>query len=341
MIRSLFGKTAGADTNGKTPPPATTIRQVSIITGLALIVLAAGITIVFAWTTKKVTLVDSGKVIALKTRSGSVGELLAEKKVQLGTNDRVFPEPSARLIDGSRVEVKRAFRVSLVVDRETSEIYSSADTVGDVLKEKKVALNTDDIVKPGVEEKISSGTEIRVIRVNRETEVAKAPIPYDVRRVPNPEMARGISRTVARGQNGEELQTWSVTYHDGQMVSRHLVDRKVIANPSEAVVHTGTGQTVSRGGETIRFREAIEVTATAYTHTGHNTCTGITPEYGVVAVDPAVIPLGTRLYVDGYGYATALDTGGAIRGNRIDVFLESGAEAGRWGVRTVKAYLLD
>ncbi|MCL5290619.1 MAG: 3D domain-containing protein, partial [Firmicutes bacterium] len=154
-------------------------------------------------------------------------------------------------------------------------------------------------------------------------------------------LPRGISRTMVRGQNGEEQQTWSVTYHDGQLVSRHLVDRKTVANPTESIVQVGTGQTVSRGGETIRFREAMEVTATAYSHTGYNTACGTWPEYGTVAVDPRVIPLGSRLYVEGYGQATALDTGGAIKGSRIDVFLESAGEAGRWGVRTVKVYLLD
>ena len=61
----------------------------------------------------------------------------------------------------------------------------------------------------------------------------------------------------------------------------------------------------------------------------------------MIAVDPRVIPLGTRLYVDGYGYGRALDVGGAIKGNRIDVFLPSEAECRRWGVRTVKVYILE
>ncbi|MDD4170318.1 MAG: 3D domain-containing protein, partial [Desulfotomaculaceae bacterium] len=81
--------------------------------------------------------------------------------------------------------------------------------------------------------------------------------------------------------------------------------------------------------------------ATGYTYTGNNTASGTAPHYGVAAVDPMVIKMGTRLYVEGYGYATALDRGGAIRGRRIDLFFESYNEAMRWGTRRVKVYVID
>ncbi|MBC7340849.1 MAG: 3D domain-containing protein [Clostridia bacterium] len=76
--------------------------------------------------------------------------------------------------------------------------------------------------------------------------------------------------------------------------------------------------------------------ATAYTHTGNRTATGTWPEVGTVAVDPKVIPLGTRLWVEGYGWGTALDTGRLIRGRRIDVFMPSRAEALEWGRKRVR-----
>lgn len=82
------------------------------------------------------------------------------------------------------------------------------------------------------------------------------------------------------------------------------------------------------------------MSATAYTHTGNKTYTGIWPSVGIVAVNPKVIPLGTRLYIDGYGYATAMDTGGAIKGNKIDLFFETRAEALKWGRRNVQVFVL-
>ncbi|MDE8692446.1 3D domain-containing protein, partial [Faecalibacterium sp. DFI.5.82] len=60
----------------------------------------------------------------------------------------------------------------------------------------------------------------------------------------------------------------------------------------------------------------------------------------VIAVDPNVIPLGTKVHVEGYGEATAADTGGAIKGNKIDVFVPSKSDAINWGVRTVKVKVL-
>lgn len=89
--------------------------------------------------------------------------------------------------------------------------------------------------------------------------------------------------------------------------------------------------------------------STAYTASCSG-CSGITatginlmnnPNAKVVAVDPSVVPLGTKLYVEGYGYAVAGDTGGAIKGLRIDVFFNSNTEALQWGRRTVKVQVLQ
>lgn len=79
---------------------------------------------------------------------------------------------------------------------------------------------------------------------------------------------------------------------------------------------------------------------TAFTHTGNKTATGIMPRRGVIAVDPRVIPLGSQLYVEGYGLGVAADTGGVIKGKRIDIFLESKSECLEWGRRKVTVYLL-
>jgi uncharacterized protein YabE (DUF348 family) len=340
MLRSIFRVQNENISGQKTPPSIFNLNPSLVIAGLAVIILAAGIIFGFALTRITVTLVDSGREAIIKTRAGDVKKLLEEQNVILGPEDRVIPETTEKLKKGMRVVIKRANRITLLADQETLEFYSSADTVGDVLKEKQLALNEDDIVSPALEEEVNGPTEIKVVRVRTENEVVKAAVPYNTRRVPDSEMAKGISRTAVKGKEGEELQQWRVTYYDNQEVSRHLIDRKTIAKPVDRVLYVGTGQTISRGGELIRFREAMEVIATAYTYTGRNTASGTYPEYGVVAVDPRVIPIGTRMYIEGYGYATALDKGSAIIGNRIDVFLESEKEASRWGVRRVKIYLL-
>lgn len=91
---------------------------------------------------------------------------------------------------------------------------------------------------------------------------------------------------------------------------------------------------------TVPQGRQITVGSTAYCLRGH-TASGTYVCPGTVAVDPRVIPLGTKLYVEGYGYATARDTGGAIRGNKIDVWFPSLSQCYQWGYRTVKVTILD
>ena len=87
---------------------------------------------------------------------------------------------------------------------------------------------------------------------------------------------------------------------------------------------------------------SITMEATAYTHTGNPTASGVYPTaYHTVSVDPNVIPLGTRMYIEGYGYAVAEDTGSAIKGNILDLFFDTYEECVEWGYRTVNVTILD
>ena len=87
--------------------------------------------------------------------------------------------------------------------------------------------------------------------------------------------------------------------------------------------------------------ETITFEATAYTWTGYRTATGVCPSRGTVAVDPLVIPLGTELHIEGYGPAVALDTGGAIRGQIIDLYMDSYQECIEWGRRQVEVRVME
>lgn len=120
----------------------------------------------------------------------------------------------------------------------------------------------------------------------------------------------------------------------------------------EVVATTKHSSVPSQGAWHGDYSYALDMTATAYTagaeSTGKNpgdpaygiTASGIPVAHGVVAVDPNVIPLGTQLYVEGYGYAVAADTGGAIKGNKIDLFYHDLGEALEFGRQTVRVYVL-
>ena len=97
--------------------------------------------------------------------------------------------------------------------------------------------------------------------------------------------------------------------------------------------------------EPSRYSRTLSMTASAYTAyddgNGSRTYRGSPVHKGIAAVDPNVIPLGTRMYIPGYGYAIADDIGGAIKGNRIDLAFENRSQAFEFGVQRITVYILD
>lgn len=110
------------------------------------------------------------------------------------------------------------------------------------------------------------------------------------------------------------------------------VSKQVQAKPEQL---PSRGEELKQRDKEPEYRE-LEMEATAYCHTGNRTYTGTWPKRGTIAVDPKVIPLGSRLWVEGYGFGVAEDTGGAIKGHIVDVFLENEEACREWGRRKVK-----
>jgi 3D (Asp-Asp-Asp) domain-containing protein/LysM repeat protein len=128
---------------------------------------------------------------------------------------------------------------------------------------------------------------------------------------------------------------------------------KPAAAPASAPAKEVSAKTVSSAKAAPKQPAAaskeITVEATAYTASCEG-CSGITktgvnlkanPDAKVIAVDPSVIPLGSKVHVEGYGYATAADIGGAIKGNRIDVFIPAQSDAIAWGRKQVKVTIVN
>ena len=120
-----------------------------------------------------------------------------------------------------------------------------------------------------------------------------------------------------------------------------------VATPAAAPASQATAKPAATKPAAATNQITVEATAYTANCTG---CSGITktgvnlkanPNAKVIAVDPTVIPLGSKVYVEGYGYATAEDIGGAIKGNRIDVFIPTQSGALQWGRKQVKVTILD
>lgn len=171
----------------------------------------------------------------------------------------------------------------------------------------------------------------------------------------NPEIRFSLSlkptqrKILRRGVNGIRVVSERVTTWDSTVVDRQVLTRAILRKPQRGVILAGVPDSVSQFPVGLRYRRVatlITMVATAYTagsaspwSTGY-TATGVLARYGVVAVDPRVIPLGSHLFIPGYGFAIAADTGGAIIGNRVDLCMDSLVDAINFGRQVVRVYIL-
>lgn len=228
--------------------------------------------------------------------------------------------------------------VTIIMGEESRQLVTDAKSIGEVLQEAGIEINENHKVTPAPEEAVSD--TIRIVHIEKKRFTEDKNIDFETERITDSDLFYGRQRVVQKGINGLERRIYEVILEDGQEVGNKLIQKDVIREPVKQIVAMGARQTASRGGKNIKFDRVITVTATAYTHTGNRTFTASWPSPGTIAVDPGVIPLGSRLYVEGYGYGTALDTGGAVKGNKIDLFFNTKAEALKWGRRKVEVFIL-
>ena len=188
----------------------------------------------------------------------------------------------------------------------------------------------------------SSVYEGRVVIFSQAKRTQSLSIPFATRQVTDAGLVAGTIVVDAAGALGGQSQVYEDQLVDGVVVDSTLL-RETAIPPADRVVRTGTKAVVAQPGPlpldpTVNYDRAIVGSATSYCLTGH-TATGTVAGPGAIAVDPSVIKLGSHLYVPGYGYGWAVDTGGAIKGTLIDVWLTCDA-AIQWGRRQVTIYVL-
>ena len=192
---------------------------------------------------------------------------------------------------------------------------------------------------------IRDSIKVTIVKVETLNEVASEEIKFDTITEQDSNLDYGIEEIRQAGALGEKEVTYKVVKKDGKEISRDIISSKVIKEPVNEIVAEGTARSVATRSGLQRYKDIIYCEATAYC-TGTVTATGMAPVYNpnglsTIAVDPRVIPLGSLVYVEGYGEAIAADTGGAIKGNIIDVYLNSYDAALSWGRKyDVPVYIL-
>jgi 3D (Asp-Asp-Asp) domain-containing protein len=221
-------------------------------------------------------------------------------------------------------------------------ISTDKETVGEVLEDLDKTIDTEYFLNDAEEsDPIEAMMTISLTSVTEKTTAETKEIPFKTIERPNSKMALGTKKVVQEGQNGISSLFYKNVYHGSELIETKFVEEKVTVPVQNKIVEYGTTG-ITHGHA---YTKSIKAKVTAYTpyDAGCNgiTATGTTAKKGVIAVDPKVIPLGTRVYIPGYGVATAEDTGGAIKGNRVDVCYMSKNEAFSWGVRNVPVYILQ
>ena len=307
---------------------------------------------------KAISVIVDGKSIEVITLKSNVNQILKTNNIALGAKDQITVSLDSEVKDGDKIYIKKAVNVKLKVDGKELNIQTAEKTVADMLKAENIVLSSEDKIIPSKSDSLKSGLQVQITRVNTDILQETKAINYSTEFKNSTELSKGVKKVIQAGKVGRKVITSSVVYENGKEVSRNLVSEKLKSKPVTQIVALGTVgvYSPSRGGD-IRYTRKLKVRATAYdagyTSTGKSpgdpsygmTSTGAMAErnpngYSTIAVDPSVIPLGSKLWIDGYGYAIAEDVGGAIKGNHIDLFFSSSNEMWDWGSRSLNVYIL-
>ena len=317
----------------------------------------------FAQNTYVIT--DGDRVVVYTSSATDPAAVLDEAGLALGADDTYTTQAGIGI---SEIKVQRSVTVTVDNCGEILTVNSKDETVASLLKRLNIQVDGSTAVSAPLEVNVTDGMQITVTRSLHNTETYTAAIPYETVYCYDATLPAGQESVVTEGADGLLLCTANVIYLDGQESSRTITKQTVVRQPVNKVVAVGTGTDIpvskfsDRGlvitddkiilptGEVLTYTSTMQAGGTAYTHTDAGcdmyTATQTVVHIGTVAVDPRVIPYGTRMFIvsnDGeyiYGVSTAEDCGKSIKNNRIDLYFPTPGECIQFGERDCTIYFL-
>lgn len=322
---------------------------------VALLLLGAA----FVGSRKTVVIAYDGQEIQVSTLASTVGDVLEKQDIIIGDNDKIIPKMSEQIEDGMKITIHRAFEIKLVDGKMEKSIFTTQTDVKDLIDSLNIKLKEEDKIEPKLEESVREGQVIKITRVTREIATETQELPFQTVFKNNDSLEKGKTKKIQEGKKGLKEIKFEVLYEDDIEVGREVIEENIVEDAVNEIVEKGTLTMVATSrGDNLRYSKVITMNASAYDmsfqSTGKRpgdkyygiTASGTKLRPGVVAVDTNVIPFGTKLYIEStdktsdYGYASAEDRGGSIKGNKIDLFFESAQAVKKFGRRTVKVYIL-
>lgn len=296
-----------------------------------------------------------------KTNSVTISEFLSNNGIELSEKCEIDVKLDSKIVRDTIIHIDEAETINFVIDGQEISHKTNKNNIQDVIKELEeeqnivLMLDENDLTNVKIDEKVQNDMTIDINTIEEKFIANQEDIAFKTNYVENDELIEGKEVLKTVGQNGTREITIRETYRKDEFLSSEVVSDIIILEPVDQVIEIGTKyveNTIKTPNGTYFIEKEILMHSTAYTadykSTGKSegdrgyaiTASGMTAQVGVVAVDTSVIPFGTKLYIEGYGYAVAGDTGGAIKGNKVDVFLDTYEEAMAYGVKQVKVYIL-
>ena len=304
------------------------------IIGAAFVVLLAGM---FAYTNlipRQVSAIIDGQPQEITTYEHTVAGFLTEQEIPYYEEDYLSTPPTGFIYDSMDFEILHATDFEVTADGETKAYKSLKSTVEEAIVDVGIKLRDRDIVIPKRGTELRQDAKIVVKRVEIEKKTVTEKVKFKTIEKDDTTMAEGKTKVLKEGKNGKDKVTYEITYIDGKEAKKKELSRKVIEKPVNKVVANGTQ--IEYDGKLYSRKLVVK----AYSYTGGGTtASGTRARVGEIAVDPRVIPLGTNVYIEGVGPRRAEDTGGNIKGNTIDIYMNTLSECRQWGVRYVTIYI--
>ncbi len=317
-----------------------------------------------------VKILDDGNLVKeLMICEGTVEDALLKASIVLNSDDIISYSMDTELFNEIEINISRRLHVTLKTGSSLNEVSVPVGTVRQAFEYLKVDIGTEDILSVDLDSMVEEGMVIDLVRIEYKEKKDEKIVPYSKITTITDSLYEGES-SVEEGYDGLKEIVSLQKIINGEVAEVKIISESIISSPKNQVTYIGVKPktssnlgSISKGyskddddgtfidniGNTINYTSKLTGSATAYTaEPGAITSTGKIAQYGYVAVDPSIIPYGTKLYIssqDGkyvYGYATAADTGGAmLSGKRlVDLYYNSVEECYQFGVRDVDIYIL-
>lgn len=256
----------------------------------------------------------------------------------------IIPLTVLLFLSGGSLYYWKSSSVRLTADGQTRRIFTSAKDIKGFLDEQKVALGPSDFITPPLNSPIGHNTAVKITRATTEIEIrisSSTPvITWQTRNRSNLRHA-----TAQKGYTAVVKDKIQITKHDGIEISRAILSETKSHVPFFSLILFNKAGLPVKTYDLLKCK-VLKMRSTGYfvgekTVPSDITYMGMKLQHGLVAVDPKVIPLGTRLYVSGYGYAYAADTGSRIKGLRIDLAVKDKYEEAKYNRHNVPVYILE